>query len=1249
MEEEGIRADARKRCRSPTSSHSSTSSKRELRDDLDVLLAKKDYAAAYDVYVELCQHEMDPVFLEELWFKRAETLIRLNEYDRAFSELETCISFKATGKALCLKGSLLFNLKRSEEALSCLTEAVLLDPENETYRNRLQVAKLAALKSSQGELYTTGLDRANVLLHSRSYPLERGLPGRADLWDGAAIKTMAVGKTHGVAVSYADKLLIWGQGQSAENRPEILRMRQSLKVVQVAVGKLFSLALTDAGNILSWGHNEHGQLGMGHVSHKILRPESVSILGEKPRFTEISAGWHHAGAVTDSGAVYVWGEGANGRLGLGLVNGSRERLVPTRIMSLRNIPIRRIACGAHHTAVLSCKGEVYTFGRNHRGQLGYPIAQVPSDEVRVGAKFRPEPIPQVVDDLDNACHVMSHHPHDYFVDFYIEVDSNNRLPLHRAVLEARLPELALWLESTDRACNQLSVERLVEFAGWRRGQSVEETGEQVENLAPLFDVESLNQFFQFVYNRKFVNYFAHRPVQPPPRPAPAQPKPVSYMNWREQIHHSAQRPSLGSQVNSTSAAVTEYPVALTQDEIRLRHQYQNLSVLADLFGESTLKEAIQFNRDVSGARSAGFGRLLSPGHRWSSDIKLKSSTKSETVFYAHKCILSARSEYFKAMFSVGLAERSFETLTLDAADDTIRHLLEFIYTGTCTVPNNDKAAELILDLLQCGSYYQLPALKLWCESSLSGSIDLTNVIPLYEYATLYEANFLAEYCLFYLATNYELMELESDLAVSQEILNATNAYRVKNKIDLELPSLSGQYVPRRVRDQLLGVPLREIAAGQTYTCGIDEGGRPWVMGVGSHPEGKENPWKDAATFPHPVELKPVHLEPLNDPTRYIPTKRFMNPDKYSTVWCSSQKTDELVAAVRHREQMADELYRNNMRLSAESDLKNVDLNSNSIWRTPKPLSLLPVVKTVKAPKSVSTKKNSNLPKVNKPKSERLNELVANVMSQKKVVRISAGSSHLAFLTEDNFVYCMGAGFFCQCGNMPCSFHASPYHVAAFPPTVTNITCGLYTTAAWTNPRSSSAEKGLETAITTVTHLDIRLDDGSLFQVDSGHLSARSPYFAQLVQAATTESHPSSTSESQIEDTVPSESKLVKLFGITRDVFKVILTYRASETDLPVDPFLLLDIFVAASRFRMNSLVEAAEQALSTVPIDRDNVFELLKRSDTYSCFGFRLRCLRFIRCRLDECGAALSSADESSLPISPSLRDAILNPRSYET
>eukprot|EP00742_Colponemidia_sp_Colp-10_P009597 GILJ01010481.1.p1 GENE.GILJ01010481.1~~GILJ01010481.1.p1 ORF type:complete len:245 (+),score=33.77 GILJ01010481.1:1-735(+) len=244
---------------------------------------------------------------------------------------------------------------------------------------------------------------------------------------------------------------------------------------------------------------------------------------------------------------------------------------------------------------------------------------------------------------------------------------------------------------------------------------------------------------------------------------------------------------------------------------------------------------------------------------------------------------------------------------------------------------------------------------------------------------------------------------------------------------------------------------------------------------------------------------------------------------------------------------------------------------------------------------------------------------------------------------------MGAGFFCQCGNMPCSFHASPYHVAAFPPTVTNITCGLYTTAAWTNPKLSSVEKCPEAPVADVTTFDIRLDDNSLFQVDSHLLSASSPYFAQLFQAATAESKPNSTSESHPGDTTPSVSKLIKLFGIKCDVFKFVLTYCASKTVLPVDPFLLLDIFVAASRFRMNSLIEAAEQALSTVPIDRDNVFELLKRSDTYSCFGFRLRCLRFIRCRLDECGAALSSANESSLPTSPSLRDAILNPRSYET
>lgn len=45
-------------------------------------------------------------------------------------------------------------------------------------------------------------------------------------------------------------------------------------------------------------------------------------------------------------------------------------LAPARISLSSNSPIIQIACGLHHTVLLTLAGEVFTFGSNQFGQLG---------------------------------------------------------------------------------------------------------------------------------------------------------------------------------------------------------------------------------------------------------------------------------------------------------------------------------------------------------------------------------------------------------------------------------------------------------------------------------------------------------------------------------------------------------------------------------------------------------------------------------------------------------------------------------------------------------------------------------------------------------------------------------------------------------------------------------------------------------------------------------------------------------------
>jgi alpha-tubulin suppressor-like RCC1 family protein len=64
-------------------------------------------------------------------------------------------------------------------------------------------------------------------------------------------------------------------------------------------------------------------------------------------------------------AVFTWGRGEDGQLGLGDTSDQDE---PTYVDALRGVGVRQIACGSGHTVVLTTDGEVYTWGKQKQSE-----------------------------------------------------------------------------------------------------------------------------------------------------------------------------------------------------------------------------------------------------------------------------------------------------------------------------------------------------------------------------------------------------------------------------------------------------------------------------------------------------------------------------------------------------------------------------------------------------------------------------------------------------------------------------------------------------------------------------------------------------------------------------------------------------------------------------------------------------------------------------------------------------------------
>ena len=69
----------------------------------------------------------------------------------------------------------------------------------------------------------------------------------------------------------------------------------------------------------------YGQLGHGDDHDKIV-PQPVE--GIKGEVLTVSCGFKHTSAVTKGGALYTWGDGTYGKLGL---NDDAARLQPTQV------------------------------------------------------------------------------------------------------------------------------------------------------------------------------------------------------------------------------------------------------------------------------------------------------------------------------------------------------------------------------------------------------------------------------------------------------------------------------------------------------------------------------------------------------------------------------------------------------------------------------------------------------------------------------------------------------------------------------------------------------------------------------------------------------------------------------------------------------------------------------------------------------------------------------------------------------
>lgn len=116
------------------------------------------------------------------------------------------------------------------------------------------------------------------------------------------------------------------------------------------------------------GYGAGGRLGIGGTESVSVLTLLESIQHVLIKKLSVNSGGKHCLALTSDGDVFSWGEGEDGKLGHGTKTCcDRPRVIET----LRGKDIVDVAAGGAHSACISARGELYTWGKGRYGRLGH--------------------------------------------------------------------------------------------------------------------------------------------------------------------------------------------------------------------------------------------------------------------------------------------------------------------------------------------------------------------------------------------------------------------------------------------------------------------------------------------------------------------------------------------------------------------------------------------------------------------------------------------------------------------------------------------------------------------------------------------------------------------------------------------------------------------------------------------------------------------------------------------------------------
>ncbi|PWW71694.1 hypothetical protein C7212DRAFT_367064 [Tuber magnatum] len=260
----------------------------------------------------------------------------------------------------------------------------------EDRKRKLSVQHIQVQNSLQNPgVYAWGNNAGRVVApDSDETPIKS--PRRLPFFDNVLLRDLKLDRNAGVAVTEKGDLLQWGTAYAdGIKTPEVTLKGKNIVKAQLSRDRI--LALSKDGAVYSLPIAKKYQLpgtkpseaswipglsSKGSIHYRALKPD----LGYFESVTDIASGLDHVLLLTSQGRVFSAAasssfpvKGQTGIQGLTYVTRPKDKPYDTchEITGLNRQTITKIAAGDYHSLVCDSKGQVFSFGDNTSGQLGF--------------------------------------------------------------------------------------------------------------------------------------------------------------------------------------------------------------------------------------------------------------------------------------------------------------------------------------------------------------------------------------------------------------------------------------------------------------------------------------------------------------------------------------------------------------------------------------------------------------------------------------------------------------------------------------------------------------------------------------------------------------------------------------------------------------------------------------------------------------------------------------------------------------